>query len=66
MKTTQGAQMTEGTQDEILAELGRLEEGWRHFGNERLAVEARQALDAVTLGASSVRVGHMTFDVTET
>lgn len=58
--------MTEGTRGELIAELRRLKEGWEHFGNARLANEAGQAIDALTLGASSVRVGHTAYDVTET
>ncbi|MGV9364471.1 hypothetical protein [Amycolatopsis sp. NPDC003731] len=66
MRITRAVELTEGTQEELLAELRRLKEGWEHFGNDRLASEAGQAIDALTLGASSVRVGHTVFDVTET
>jgi hypothetical protein len=66
MQTTRGIGLTEGSRDELLAELRRLADGWNHFGNARRAEEARQAIDALTLGASSVRVGHTAYDVTET
>jgi hypothetical protein len=66
METTRAIGLAEGSRDEILVELRRLREGWEHFGNDRLVDEARQAIDAITSGASSVRVGHTTYDVTET
>ncbi len=64
MKSTRSSDTVEGERAELLAELRRMEIGWRHFGNERLAREAAQGAHDLLTGASSVRVGHTVYDVT--
>lgn len=54
-----------GTREELVTELRRLAVGWFHLANDRLAEEAQQAVTALGEGASSVRVGHTRYVVTE-
>lgn len=56
-------QMTEGTRDELLAELRRLAAGECHY--PRLAVEAEQGVSDLLTGSTSVQVGHTLYEVTE-
>jgi hypothetical protein len=66
MEITSDRLLVEGTRDELLAELRRLEEGWDHLGKPAKAAEARQGYHDLMTGSSSVRVGHTVYDVTET
>lgn len=53
------------TRDEMVAMLTNLAEGWEHLGNDRLARQSAWGATALVEGASSVRVGHTVYVVTE-
>jgi hypothetical protein len=55
----------EGTRVELEEELKMARRGWKHFGKDQLSEQAGQALDDLTAGASSTRVGHTEYLVTE-
>lgn len=65
MRTSEDYLMIEGTRGELLAEIRRLHVGWIHLGNPRLAAGAESALRELTEGVTSVRVGHVVYDVTD-
>jgi hypothetical protein len=54
-----------GTRDEVLAELRDSAEGWPRMGRDDLGADALQAVDAITGGATEVRVGHIVYTVTD-
>jgi hypothetical protein len=65
MKRSPDHLRVEGSRQELTGEIRRLAEGWDHLGNGRLAQEAAQAVSELAQGASSVRVGHTVYGVTD-
>jgi hypothetical protein len=58
--------LAEGTRSELIDALEELRIGADHLGKPKLASEAHRGITELLTGASSVRVGVMTYDVTET
>lgn len=56
---------TSGGRAELVTELRRAAVGWDHFGKTTLSAEARAGADEIEAGATSVRVGHVEYLVTE-
>ena len=54
-----------GTRDELVTELRRAADGWIHYGKPHLAAEARNGVEELETGGSSVQVGHAKYVVTE-
>lgn len=65
MKADYRNHMLEGTRTELLGVLGKLRDGARHNEDARLHEEAGQGIRDLMMGASSVRVGVMAYDVTD-
>lgn len=66
MKTDYRNHLIEGTRAELLVALGELRDGAVHNGSQKLAEEAAYGLSQLMTGATSVRVGVMAYDVTDT
>ncbi|WP_020669383.1 hypothetical protein [Amycolatopsis nigrescens] len=64
METARERLLVEGSRDELIAELRRLEIGWRHLAKDNKAAEALQGVHDLLTGSTSVRVGHTFYDVT--
>jgi hypothetical protein len=56
---------TEGTREELAAELKRLAIGWDHLAKPKQAADAVAAFLELESGASSVQAGHTTYTVTD-
>lgn len=65
MMTSADRLLITGTRDELIAELGRLGEGWLHLGKPDNAADAARGIEALIMGGTSVRVGHASYEVTE-
>lgn len=55
-----------GSREAVATELREAAEGWEHLGKISMAVEARRALALLDEGASTVRIGHLVYEVTST
>lgn len=54
-----------GSRGELVKLLSRQAEGWHHLANDRLHRQALDAAAEIEAGASSVRVGHAVYEVTD-
>lgn len=56
---------TTGTRTELVRMLREMAEGWWHLAKDELAEAARDGAERLEAGASSIRVGHTIYTVTD-